>query len=313
MSCTQAAHERADRLNFKTVANTPTHSHAASLLANAKELLRRLHAGLMQPISAALATAEHVFVVPHGALHYLPFQALFDEARGAYWIESSAQTLSYLPCASVLKYCRRVPTRRASKPLPWRGGVKDGFAVAFGHSRHAQLPQAPHEAQQVAAALGGTAYIEAEATLNRFQEVAPDADILHLAMHGDFRADAPLFSGLHFEDGMLTTLDTYNLRLKASLVALSACQTGRGVLGGGDELLGLMRGFLSAGAASLLLSLWRVEDRSTLALMEHFYGALAQGQTKAAALHHAQRSVMQQSPHPYFWAPFVLVGDAGPI
>jgi CHAT domain-containing protein len=302
-------------LNFKTVANTPQalkagqpNNHAASLRSNAQELLRRLHAGLMQPIAAALATAEHVFVVPHGALHYLPFQALFDGARGAYWIESSAQTLSYLPCASVLKYCRR-----ASKPLFQRGGVGAGFAVAFGHSRHAQLLHAPHEAQQVAVALGGTAFTEADATLNRFQEVASEADIIHLAMHGDFRADAPLFSGLHFEDGMLTTLDTYNLRLKASLVALSACQTGRGVLGGGDELLGLMRGFLGAGAASLLLSLWRVEDRSTLALMEHFYNALAQGQTKAAALHHAQCSVMQQLPHPYFWAPFVLVGDAGPV
>jgi CHAT domain-containing protein len=297
-------------LNFKTVASSPqTSSHAPALQANATELLRRLHTGLVQPLHPALAAAQHVFVVPHGPLHYLPFQALFDGERGAFWVESSPYTLSYLPCASILKYCRQ-------KPLPFGGGVGVGAAlrpIAFGHSRHGHLPHAPHEAQHIAQTLGGLAFTEAEATLSRFQERASTANVIHLAMHGDFRADAPLFSGLHFEDGMLTALDTYNLRLNASLVALSACQTGRGVLGGGDELLGLMRGFLGAGAASLLLSLWRVEDHSALALTAHVYGALVQGQTKAAALRQAQLKVMQRWSHPYFWAPFMLAGDEGAI
>ena len=76
--------------------------------------------------------------------------------------------------------------------------------------------------------------------------------VLHLATHADFRPDNPLFSGLALADGWLTTLDIFNLRLDASLVTLSACQTGRSVIGGGDELLGLMRSFLAAGAASLV-------------------------------------------------------------
>src|SRR6185503_18037582 len=89
-------------------------------------------------------------------------------------------------------------------------------------------------------------------------------------------------------DGWLTTLSIFHLPLNASLVTLSACQTGRSVIGGGDELLGLMRAFLYAGAASLVLSLWAVEDRSTALLMETFYRKLAEGLSKRAALRYAQ-------------------------
>ena len=102
---------------------------------------------------------------------------------------------------------------------------------------------------------------------------------------------------------------------------LSACQTGRTVVGGGDELLGLMRAFLGAGAASLVLSLWAVEDRSTARLMESFYGRLARGQSKSEALRAAQLEFIQSDAgaengsytHPYYWAPFFLVGDPGPL
>jgi CHAT domain-containing protein len=178
------------------------------------------------------------------------------------------------------------------------------------------------EAQSVAEILNGQVVLEDKATLTRLREMASDCRILHLAAHGDFRPDNPLFSGLALSDGWLTTLDIFNLPLKASLVTLSACQTGRNVVGGGDELLGLMRAFLYAGAASLVLSLWAVEDRSTAQLMTTFYGKLAQGQTKGAALREAQIQFIQGQDgqddtalyaHPYFWAPFFLVGDTGPL
>jgi CHAT domain-containing protein len=144
---------------------------------------------------------------------------------------------------------------------------------------------------------------------------------VHLATHGDFRADNPLFSGLVLADGWLTTLDVFNLRLKASLVTLSACQTGRTVVGGGDELLGLMRAFLSAGASALVLSQWAVEDRCTAQLMQAFYHKLESGWTKGAALRYAQLQFIRPGEtsdgdvyrHPYFWAPFFLVGNPGPL
>jgi CHAT domain-containing protein len=120
--------------------------------------------------------------------------------------------------------------------------------------------------------------------------------------------------GLALADGWLTTLDIFNWRLQASLVTLSACQTGRSVVAGGDELLGLMRAFLAAGAASLVASLWAVEDRSTALLMENFYRQLAAGAGKGAALRAAQLSLLDGAyVHPYYWAPFFLVGDAGPL
>jgi len=209
----------------------------------------------------------------------------------------------------VLAYCRKPVGETAQA-----GIVKPARQVAtFGYSRRGQLPHAVEEARAIAKMWHGQAFLEDEATLDQLHTVAPSSDVLHLAMHGDYRADNPLFSGLLFADGSLTTLDTFNLRLRASLVTLSACQTGRNAISGGDELSGLMRGFLGAGAASLVLSLWRAEDQSTAQLMQIFYTQLLAGQSKAAALRTAQCALLRAHAHPYFWAPFLLVGDSGPL
>jgi CHAT domain-containing protein len=272
---------------------------------NARSLLRQLHAKLIEPLSETLSHYSRLIIVPHGPLHYLPFHALHDGET--YLLER--QTLSHLPSASFLRYC--------SEAQPAHSGT-----LAVGHSNGGHLPHAVTEAQAVAALMDGQACLEDEATLARIQQAAPECRLIHLAAHGDFRPDNPLFSGLAIADGWLTTLDIFNLRLKASLVTLSACQTGRNVVGGGDELLGLMRAFLSAGAASLALSLWAVEDRSTAQLMEAFYRNLTRGLSKGEALRDAQLqfirprdgsgdAVAETHKHPYFWAPFFLVGDAG--
>ncbi len=280
-------------------------NRSASLTANAQGILRQLYEQLVAPLSEQMAAYPQVIVVPHGPLHYLPFHALYDGQ--SFLLEQ--HTISYLPVASLLSY------RPENVPAA-------GEALALGHSYGGALPHAVQEAQSIAAILNGQAVLEGEATMAQLEERAPDSRILHLATHGDFRPDTPLFSGLALSDGWLTTLDIFNLSLKASLVTLSACQTGRNVVGGGDELLGLMRAFLYAGAASLVLSLWAVEDRSTARLMETFYRKLAEGWTKGAALQHAQRQFIgeqddgQGSPsyaHPYFWASFFLVGDTGTL
>ncbi|MEZ4675179.1 MAG: CHAT domain-containing protein [Caldilineaceae bacterium] len=114
----------------------------------------------------------------------------------------------------------------------------------------------------------------------------------------------------------LARLDIFSLQTAASLVTLSACQTGRSVIGGGDELLGLMRAFLAAGAASVVMSLWSVHDESTALLMQSFYQALLRGQSKQHALQQAQghlRTNDDRYAHPYFWAPFLLIGDAASL
>jgi CHAT domain-containing protein len=271
-----------------------------ALLRNAQAVLGKLHALLLQPLEAALRPFSNLIIVPHGPLHYLPFHALYD---GRTYL-AERHTLSYLPAASFLRYMSG-----ERRPLP-------GGAFFAGHSWGGRLPYTVTEAQTLGRLWGVAAVVEDEVTLERVRGTASESSLVHLATHGDFRPDNPLFSGLSLADGWLTTLDVFDLRLQASLVTLSACQTGRNVVAGGDELFGLMRAFLQAGARSLLLSLWPVADETTAGLMTAFYQKLAAGRCKGEALREAQRSFVEGDPayrHPYFWAPFYLVGDAGPL
>jgi CHAT domain-containing protein len=111
-------------------------------------------------------------------------------------------------------------------------------------------------------------------------------------------------------DGYLYLYEFYQMQLSAELVALSGCATGLNVVAAGDELLGLIRGALYAGARSLMLSLWDVDDRSTAEFMTMFYGRVGQSKNNAAALGDAAKELRAKYPHPYYWAPFVLVGKA---
>jgi CHAT domain-containing protein len=173
-------------------------------------------------------------------------------------------------------------------------------------------PQAPRARDEVAALVAlfpeVVALLDDQATLAALREQAPTADVLHLACHGQFRPDNPLFSSLRLADGWLTVRDAYNLDLPGGLVTLSACETGMSAVAPGDELIGLARGFLSAGAPSLLVSLWTVDDESTAMLMTSFYTRLCAGDGPAAALRQAQRQALEYYPHPFFWSPFVLFG-----
>ena len=117
-----------------------------------------------------------------------------------------------------------------------------------------------------------------------------------------------MFSGIRLGDGYLNLYDLYQMRLPARLVTLSGCATGMNFVSAGDELLGLQRGLFCAGAVSLLLSLWDVHDESTAALMQAFYTSFMQTGDMAGALQAAMMQIRQQNPHPYFWAPFVLIG-----
>jgi CHAT domain-containing protein len=161
---------------------------------------------------------------------------------------------------------------------------------------------------------------EEEATLEALRALSQDYAVIHLAAHAVFRPDEPLFSSLQLHDGWLSTLDMFELELKCSLATLSACETALGMTGAGDELMGLSRALLYAGAPSLVLSLWKVEDRSTAALMSTFYRALCRGTTKAAALRQAQLSLIHNEGRsdadfsaPFYWAPFQLIGHPGPL
>jgi CHAT domain-containing protein len=164
-----------------------------------------------------------------------------------------------------------------------------------------------------------------DATESIFKKNANRYRVLHLATHGYFNKLNPLLSGLQLEpdetnDGLLEVHEILELKLKTDLVTLSACETGLGSgffteIPAGDDFVGMTRAFLQAGSATVLATLWEVDDRSTVDLMNSFYRNLeANGVAadKAAALANAQRTLHASADykHPYYWAPFVLVGAA---
>jgi tetratricopeptide (TPR) repeat protein len=282
----------------------------AGLQENCLGLAERLYRLLLAPVAALLPTYTHLTIVPYGLLHYLPFHALFD---GQQFLAERLH-LSYLPAAALLDICRQRSQRVRAR------GIHLAHSLVMGLSDGGRLSFAVREAEVVARRLGARSVLNEAATAALLHEVAPVCPIVHIAAHGQFRLDAPNFSSIKLADRQLSTIEVFNLDLSScTLVTLSACETGRASIGGGDEVMGLGRGFLYAGAASLLATLWKVDDASSAELMELFYQALLSGYSKAAALACAQRAFLQRARasghayylHPYFWAAFQLIGDAG--
>lgn len=273
--------------------------HRATLLAGAREVLAGLGQKLLTPLWEALSSAGTLFIIPHGPLHALPFQAL--RVDDCYLIERCA--VSYAPSAAVLKFCW-------DKPAP-SGGARpfDGQPLLVGVPDE----RAAHVADEIRAlaALFGKAdvLLGEQAVFERVSSLSPQAGVLHLAAHGLFRPEAPLLSSIRLADRWLAVQDIYDLDLKAALVTLSACETGLGHDAGGDDLVGLVRGFLHAGAASLIVSLWTVDDESMTHLVTDFYTQWLAGNRKAQALRQAQLALLEKYEHPYYWAPLVLVGN----
>jgi CHAT domain-containing protein len=265
----------------------------------ARHLLGKLYGELVRPFATSIEAAERLVIVPHGVLHRLPFAALHDGTR--YLAEKHEVVTG--PSASALAFCRR-PVNRPS--------VR---ALVVAHSDAGALPGAVREGERVASLLQARRLFESEATREQLIEQARAADVIHLATHGFARMDAPLFSYLRLYDGQLTALDCFDLELDCSLVTLSACETGWAHVVPGDEQVGLSRALLYAGARSVVQTLWRVEDETTAALMERFYAGLQAGHGRARALRDAQLEVLRTPgrSHPFFWAPFVLVGEWGAV
>jgi CHAT domain-containing protein len=278
---------------------------------NVCALLHKLYRQLIAPLTEHLQGYRNLVIVPHGVLHYLPFHALYHQSAGRYLLEEW-QEISYLPSGNLLSFCYK-----RSQHLPHQRGQG---ALVMGYSNGGSLTYCLSEAQAVSELLNKNPatspcqlYLEEEAQHQRFEAEAEQRQLIHLATHAQFRQDDPLFSALLLAGGELTAQDLFNSELKASLVVFSACETGLGSLSGGDELLGLSRACLYAGASSLLLSLWRVEDQSVAELMQTFYSRLLAGERKGTALRQAQLTLLQSDSyrHPFFWAPFILIGHPG--
>jgi CHAT domain-containing protein len=118
-----------------------------------------------------------------------------------------------------------------------------------------------------------------------------------------------MFSSIRLGNSHLNLFDLYQLELPCELVTLSGCGTGLNVVVAGDELLGLVRGLLYAGARGVLVTLWDVNDRTTADVMRLFYEAMGTSRNKAVALRQATVEIRKAHAHPFYWAPFALVGS----
>jgi CHAT domain-containing protein len=268
-----------------------THHFEQPLLSATQGHLEALYAELIAPIREHL-NAKHLIFVPHGALHFLPFHAL----RNGDEYLCDTYTISYAPSATVFALCQEKTVSDIPNTLVM--GIPDERA-----------PHILNEVQSVASILPHPElFLGAQATSQILRERGSAGSLLHIATHGTYRQDNPMFSGIRLGDGYLNLYDLYQIRLPAKLVTLSGCATGMNFVSAGDELLGLQRGLFCAGARSLLLSLWDVHDESTSALMQAFYKNYIETDDMPGALQSAMKQLRQQNPHPYFWAPFVFVG-----
>jgi len=283
--------------------------HDFASLEGTPDELAWLYTTLFAPVRPHIKTGV-IIIAAHGPLHYLPFQALYDGQR--YLVQGYA--ISYTPSASVLPFA--LDKRKA--------GASEGSALVMGNPDVPGVPRlayAEGEAQAVADLYGTTAYSQGQATESLLRDQAGGAGLIHLACHGQYNPNAPLFSRLLLagdaeHDGYLNVHEIYNIELpQADLVTLSACQTNVGQVSQGDEVVGLNRALIYAGSPTILASLWSVDDAATGELMLSFYKHLKEGKSKAEALRAAQVEMLGQEAyaHPYYWAPFVLTGDPGEI
>lgn len=282
-------------LEFRTALNDPS-SHDYLRHSQA------LHENLISPISDLLRTGR-VTIVPHGPLHYLPFGAL---ARGnTYLVDRAA--IRVLQTSSVLKFL-------ASRNIEKNPAILIVGNPDLGDPKY-DLKYAQDEAKAIAGIMpGATLLLRERAKASIILKNASSFRIIHLAAHGIFDPENPLDSSLFMagdgsNDGRLRAGDLYNLNLRADLVTLSACETALGKITQGDDVVGFTRGFLYAGAGSIISTLWRVDDQATKDLMLEFYSKLAT-MDKCEALRYAQLQTRKKYSHPFYWASFQLTGNA---
>lgn len=322
--------------------------------AEQQQLAKNLYSILVQQAATIVAGKTRIIIAPDGSLNELPFEALIsDVGDGAYLGEQFA--VSYIPSGSLYLWLRKEGKVRSGDVSsrayallaigdPVRSGQSqsefakgDGW-IAFERAgvSLAPLPHAQEEVQGIARAIRGhrsdaDLRVGADAT----EKLVREADLtkyrlLHFATHAIAPGELKWITQPSIVlatsddtkyDGLLQMGEIFNLQLNADLVVLSACDTGRGRIRGGEGVIGLTRAFLYAGSSSVVASLWSVYDESTKKFMEHFYEHLSDGEAKATALKMARVDLMKESiwsaelgrevslSDPYFWAPFVMVGS----
>lgn len=304
-------------------ADMPTDALYDSSLDRYVIAAQEVYQQLIAPVAAVLP--ERIVLIPDGKLWHLPFGALLSGApvdvdnfrTYPFWLREKA--LSYCLSPNLLLEIKPIPGKKAEKK--WLGiapfSRQQDVQTAEANRRFHTLPYSGEEVQAIAALVKGDVWLGAAASLTRFRNDAPHYTMLHLATHSqaDDRQGDFSFVAASSDGELLLAKDLFALALAADMVVLSACEAGGGRLLRGEGIIGLVRGFLYAGARSVVASQWVAHDRSTANLMVDFYRNLQQGMPKDRALRKAQINFAQQHPaqaHPFFWAGFLVYGNLAP-
>jgi len=305
-------------------------------LESSKQHLSTLYGYLVKSLEEKLTPYKYLVIVPHRSLHFLPFQALTNSS-GKFFIEQ--YVLSYAPSSSIYYYCKNRHPATGNK----------FFGLALGDVSIGEYPGLPGtelEVNQLSRLYESSALqTKTEFQETTFKQQVSNYNYIHIATHGIFNKQQPLYSYLlmgnsNQDDGRLTVDEIFGLNVKSKLVTLSACETALGNLDESDELVGLSRAFIYAGTPDIVVSLWQVDDAITAWLMMRFNQYLSSGYNGAEAIAYAQRDFIQRnftntktrglkevvlerpiktsiistntalSAHnPFFWAPFILIGN----
>ena len=288
---------RRDTLRLHRAAQNPASTDVADLIAT-------VSTALIKPLAVAIpAGITNLLIVPSTYLNYIPFGMLLTPDGNPLLTRFA---VGYLPSAGALQYLH-----------PRKPGLQGLFLGALGNQSADGMPPLPGTIAETEAIR--TVYPAAKLlTGAAFTHDSARAALLsnanvHFATHGLLDEEAPLFSALLTapspkNPSRLSLYELTGLPLRATTVVLSACETGLGTMLGGDEISGLTRTFLTAGADTVVSSLWKVSDESTALLMTNFYRRLNQGAAPAQSLREAALAVRKIYPHPFYWAPFIVTG-----
>jgi CHAT domain-containing protein len=278
------------------------HNDPQNSLSSCDTHLSALYKQLLLPIMVKLQKTEMITVIPHGWLHALPFHCLRDEHG---YLADRFQ-FSYAPSVSVYAHCTQSFSSGGRASLPAKADNTNTLIIGHSDEFAPWINQEVSEIQKLFPE--AKVVVDDSARSETLVENSSDADVIHISSHGRFLPAQPFQSGIKLSDGWFTLPQIYQLNLNSRLVTLSGCETGTSEVTAGDDLVGLTRGFLYAGASSLLVSLWRVFDASTAAFMKHFYSDLSSGSSLSNAWQHAVLETKKVWPHPYHWGAFVLIG-----
>ena len=275
-----------------------------------------LHRILLDDVFNVLSPkVKHLYMIPDGLISYIPFGTLFEECP----IEANDSRYDLLPYLArkynfYYHYSSALLESGKDALSPEFSGLAPNFKDYNQSYGLDDLAYSMEEVELISAIASGKAKLDTAANLSNIKKSLKQEGILHLATHAESNDTLPLSSRIFLQDGPLHAYEIYNSQNKLDLAVLSACKTGDGVVRDGEGIMSLARSFLSSGCETIITSLWSVNDRNSISLMQSFYEYLYKGDSIGNSLAKAKRKYLYNAnsalqAHPFNWATFIAIGN----